>query len=92
MILDRSLRERRQEARAYALAANFEPEKVERMFEMFRDYNLARRTYALDSDAVWYNWVDREVGIVTEDAHRARARVYCAGTGPHSQRQIGRVT
>ena len=48
MILDRSLRERRQEARAYALAANFEPEKVERMFERFRDYNLARRTYALD--------------------------------------------
>jgi hypothetical protein len=34
------------EMRAYALAAGFEPEKIQRMFEQFRDFNISQRTYS----------------------------------------------
>jgi hypothetical protein len=64
------------EARAYALAACFDPAKVDRMFEMFRDCNIGMGSWSRDWDEVWRNWVDREVDIVNEAASKARARDY----------------
>ena len=67
------------EARAYALAACFEPAKVDRMFEIFRDCNIGMGSWSRDWDEVWRNWVDREVDIANEantKAWRARARAY----------------
>jgi hypothetical protein len=64
------------EARAYALAACFDPAKVDLMFETFGYYNIAKRAYSLDWDAVWRNWVDREVDIHNEAYKKARARAY----------------
>jgi hypothetical protein len=62
----------------FALKAGFEREKIERMFESFQFYNIAMRSYSADWGAVWYRWVDREVDIVTEDAH-PRASLLCWG-------------
>jgi hypothetical protein len=64
------------EARAYALAACFEPAKVDRMFEMFTSWNISKGSYSLDWDAAWCSWVDREVDITNEDYSRTRARAY----------------
>jgi hypothetical protein len=64
------------EARAYALAARFEPEKVDLLFEIFRSWNLAKRTYSNDWNSVWLNWVDREVDIANEQHDRDRRRAY----------------
>lgn len=64
------------EAQAYALAIGFEPAQVDRMFESFGYYNVAMRSYSLDWDAAWLNWVDREVGFVNDRYDRERARAY----------------
>jgi hypothetical protein len=64
------------EARAYALATGFEPAKVDRMFESFRSYNVAKLSYSLDWDAAWFNWADREVDIHNEAHNKARSREY----------------
>jgi hypothetical protein len=34
--------------RDYALEAGFEPEKIQRMWERFRDFNISQRTYSAD--------------------------------------------
>ena len=67
------------EARAYALAVGFDAAKIELMFESFRDHSLAIGAYSRDWGAVWFKWVDREVGFSTERYHRDRARAYAAG-------------
>jgi hypothetical protein len=64
------------EAREYALAVGFEPAKVDDMFEGFMLWNIAMRSYSLDWDEVWRNWVDREVDIHNAADDRARARDY----------------
>jgi hypothetical protein len=64
------------EMRAYALSAAFEPDKVDNMFELFRLFNIAKRSYSLDWTEVWFNWVDRQVVFNTEAYHKARARAY----------------
>jgi hypothetical protein len=67
------------EARQYAIDACFEPAEVDLMFETFGYYNIAKRAYSLDWDAVWRNWVDREVDIQNEAYNKARARAYAMG-------------
>jgi hypothetical protein len=48
------------EMKAYAREAGFEPDRIHRMFGMFRDWNLAKgTTYSSDWTMVWFNWVDR---------------------------------
>jgi hypothetical protein len=64
------------EMKAYALAACFKPDKIERMFEMFRNFNLGERSYSADWDQVWFNWVDREVDLANERYERERRRAY----------------
>jgi hypothetical protein len=64
------------EQRQYALTSGFEPEKILRMFEMYRDHNIAQRTYSPDWGQSWMNWVDREVGIVNAWHKRASRRAY----------------
>jgi hypothetical protein len=64
------------EARQYALDAMFEPAEVDLMFETFMWWNIAKRSYSLDWDEVWYAWVDREVDIHNEAYSKARARAY----------------
>jgi hypothetical protein len=51
-----------------------EPEKIERMFEMFRDFN--QRTYSVDWRECWFNWVDREASIVNEQCDRQRRQAW----------------
>jgi hypothetical protein len=46
------------------------------MLETFMWWNIAKRSYSLDWDAAWLNWVDREVDIANEAASKARARAY----------------
>jgi hypothetical protein len=60
------------EQRAYAKEVGFEPDKVKRMFEMFRCHNIAQRTYSPDWDQAWVNWVDREILIMDEWYDRQR--------------------
>ena len=64
------------EMKAYALDACFKPDKIGRMFEMFRDFNLGKRSYSSDWSQVWFNWVDREVDLVNEQYDRERRRAY----------------
>ena len=66
------------ETKAYALAAGFEPDRIQLMFEVFRDFNIAQGNYSVDWRDVWFNWVDREVNLVDERHDRARAREYWA--------------
>ncbi|WP_156898746.1 hypothetical protein [Bradyrhizobium erythrophlei] len=60
------------EQRAYAKEAGFEPDKINRIFEMFRDHNISQRTYSPDWDQAWVNWVDREILIMDEWYDRQR--------------------
>lgn len=76
------------EMRAYALDTGFDPDKIQRMFEMFRDYNIAMGSYSLDWGDVWLNWVDREVDLVNERHDRARAREYWARTRPPNRQSL----
>lgn len=62
------------EMKAYALAAGFEPFKIQRMFESFGYYHIAKRSFSADWRQAWFNWVDREVDIVMERHHRERAQ------------------
>ena len=62
--------------KAYAVAAGYEPEKIQRMFETFGYHNLAIGSYSRDWTAVWLNWVDREVDIMNERHDRDRRRAY----------------
>jgi hypothetical protein len=62
--------------RAFALEAGFTPDEIQRMFEMYRDINIAQRTYSIDWTEVWFNWVNREATIVNARYDRERARAY----------------
>jgi hypothetical protein len=62
------------ETAAYPLAVGFDREKILWMFEMFRNHNIAQRTYSPDWNQAWMNWVDREVDIVNDWYDRARRR------------------
>ncbi len=55
---------------------DFEPEKIQRMFEQFRDFNISQRTYSTDWPEVWFAWSDREADIVNERYNRERRRAY----------------
>ena len=59
---------------AYAREAGFEPDKIRTMFEIFRDHNIAQRTYSPDWDKAWLNWVDREIVIMNAWYDRQRQR------------------
>jgi hypothetical protein len=64
------------EMRAFAVEAGFMPDKIQRMFEMYRDHSLATGSYSADWNAVWFNWVDREVDLVNRRYDRDRRRAY----------------
>lgn len=64
------------EMRSRGLASGFEPAQIALMFEIFRDWNIAKRCYSTDWDEVWSNWVDREAEIVNERYDRDRRRAY----------------
>jgi hypothetical protein len=58
---------------AWAREAGFEPEKIGRMWQMFRDHKFAQRTYSADWEDFWYGWVNREVDIYNAWHERERA-------------------
>jgi hypothetical protein len=62
--------------RQYAVDAAFESAKIEDMFEHFRNWNIAKGSYAADWDVCWTNWVDRQVTMNVEWRDRARRRAY----------------
>jgi hypothetical protein len=61
--------------KARAIEAHFEPQKIIDMFQMFRDWHLAKgSTYSSDWEQVWFDWCDREAHMMVERCHKARAR------------------
>jgi hypothetical protein len=65
--------------KAYALERGFEPDHVgNHMFEVFKLWNLAKRSYSLDWEEVWFRWVDREVNIYNERYDRQRRQRWAA--------------
>jgi hypothetical protein len=46
------------------------------MFEIYRVHTLAKGSYSADWNAVWFNWVDREVDLANERYERERRRAY----------------
>jgi len=61
---------------AEALARGFERQRIGNLFEHFKQWNIAMRTYSADWGEVWSNWLDRQVDIETEEYHRQRARAW----------------
>jgi hypothetical protein len=64
------------EMRAFAVEAGFTPDKIQRTYEMYRDVNIAQRTYSIDWTECWFTWVNREATIVNARYARDRARAY----------------
>jgi hypothetical protein len=64
------------EMRAFALEAGFTPDQIQTMFEMYRDLNIAQRTYSIDWTECWFKWVNRQATIVNAQYARDRARAY----------------
>jgi hypothetical protein len=61
--------------KARAIEAHFEPQKIIDMFQMFRDWHLAKgNPYSSDWEQVWFDWCDREAHMMVERCHKARAR------------------
>jgi hypothetical protein len=67
-------------SKEYAKERGFEPAQIANMFEHFRNWNIAIRSYSADWREAWFNWVDREVTIDTEQYHKRRAREYWEAT------------
>jgi hypothetical protein len=61
---------------AYAKACGYERDRIETMFEAFRDFNISERTYSADWQLCWENWVDRQVTIDNEWHDRQRRLAY----------------
>ena len=59
-----------------AKGSSDEPDEIENMFEHFRWFNIAHRSYSADWRAVWRTLVDRQVCINADAHNKARAREY----------------
>jgi hypothetical protein len=64
--------------RTFAIEAGFTPDQTNLMFEIFREHNIAQRTYSIDWTDAWFNWVEREVEIVNDHYERQRRWAYYA--------------
>jgi hypothetical protein len=51
-------------------AREFEPERIDRMFETFRSWSIGQRAYSMDWVEAWFAWVDRQVEYDTERHHK----------------------
>jgi hypothetical protein len=61
---------------AEALARGFERQRIGNLFEHFKQWNIAMRTYSADWGEVWSNWLDRQVDTETEEYHRQCTRAW----------------
>lgn len=67
------------EMAAYAREAGFDLTHTYDLFDHFRQWNVAMRSYSTDWTETWLNWVDRQVTFEIEDHYRQRARSYYEG-------------
>jgi hypothetical protein len=64
--------------KACAVERGFTPKQIELMFDIFREWNIAKGTWSDDWGQVWINWVDREVDLVQERYEREERQAYWA--------------
>lgn len=64
------------EMRDFATKAGFTAGQTGRMFDIFRNHNVAQRCYSIDWTRAWFDWVEREVGIVAARQDRQRRQAY----------------
>jgi hypothetical protein len=62
------------EIRQYAVDAGFETTRIANMFEIFKSWNAAKRSYSDDWTNVWFDWVDRQVEFDMERFQREKQR------------------
>lgn len=67
---------------AIAVERGFDLRATGNMWEHFRNWNVAMRSYSADWCQAWENWLDRQVTMDTEEHHRRRTRAWLAAGAP----------